>query len=84
MGIEHMILKTKPLFQNKCSCLVPFALLFLYIIMLEIIDTTIRIKIAVIKIQNRIIVGVFSKNIASLYRSKFSHWHAKYSQITNP
>jgi len=34
--------------------------------MLEIIEATIRIKIAAIKNQNRIIVGVFSKNIASI------------------
>ena len=84
MGIEHMILNAKQIFSIKCNCFVPFSLLFLCIIMLEIIDTTIRIKITVIKIQNRIMVGVFSKNIASLYRSKFSHWYAKYSQTTNP
>ncbi len=62
-----MILKTKQNFPIKGSCLLPFSLLFLYIIMIEIIDTTMRIKIAAIKIQNRIMVGVFSKNIASLY-----------------
>ena len=63
MGIEHIILKVKHILPINCIVLAFCSFPLLNKIMAAIIDTTISIKIAKMKNQNKIMVGAFSINI---------------------
>jgi len=65
MGIEHIVLKVKHIFPT--NGILPF---FSKIIA-AIIDTSISIKIIMMKSQNKIMVGVFSiNNITPIFISR--------------
>ena len=66
MGIEHIAPKVKHIFPMNCILLALCSLLFFNKTIASIIDTTISIKIAIMKSQNKIMVGAFSINNTSL------------------
>ena len=60
MGIEHIMPKTKHIFPNNCILLVLFLLPFFIKIIAVIIKAIISTKIAIMKYQNKIMLGAFS------------------------
>ena len=77
MGIEHIILKVKHIFPTNRISSVLCSLPFFSRIIAVTIDMSISIKTAMMKSQNKIIVGVFSINnisLISISQTNQSHW----------
>ena len=67
MGIAHITPKPKHIFPNNCILFVFCSLLFLIELIAVIIKAIISTKSAIIKYQNKIILGAFSIiNISSI------------------